>query len=117
SHNADIFPLQQYLDHKLENADDFFKPNEKTLLIHGDIRKVSNDLIDKILLERFGVTSVDIVTGGAPCESFSMAGQRKVDDDRNNLFLNILRIARHVDSKMVLFENVKGLLSKKEKDI
>jgi DNA (cytosine-5)-methyltransferase 1 len=117
SHNADVLPLQDYLDEKLENSSEFFKPNSKTLLIHGDIRNVSNKLIDKILQERFGVKSVDIVTGGAPCESFSMAGHRKEEDERNNLFLNLARIAKHTDAPMFLFENVKGLLSKKSNGI
>lgn len=113
SHNADIFELESYLNNTMDNADDFFKPNDKTLLIYGDINKVSNDLIKKILRERFLCETVDIVTGGAPCESFSMAGDRKEVDDRNELYTNILRIARSVDSKMFLFENVKGLFSKK----
>lgn len=113
NHNADVLELDDYLDGNLENANEYFLPNNKTLLIHGDITKVSNKLIKKILKERFGVETVDIVTGGAPCESFSLAGQRKEDDERNNLFLNLVRIAKTVDSNMVLFENVKGLLSKK----
>jgi DNA (cytosine-5)-methyltransferase 1 len=117
SHNADVLPLQAYVDGTLKNADKFFLPNTKTLLIHGDIRNVSNELIDKILQERFGVKSVDIVTGGAPCESFSMAGHRKEEDERNNLFLNLARIAKHTDAPMILFENVKGLLSKKSEGI
>lgn len=114
SHNADIFELENYLNGTMDNVDDFFKPNDKTLLIYGDINKVEMELINKILRERFGVTSVDIVTGGAPCESFSMAGDRKEEDDRNILYKNVLRIARGVDSKMFLFENVKGLFSKKD---
>lgn len=113
SHNADVLNLEDYLQGELENESEFFLPNKKTLLIHGDITKVSNDLIDRILNERFSVTTVDIVTGGAPCESFSLAGGRREDDERNNLFLNLERIAKHVDASMVLFENVKGLLSKK----
>ncbi|WP_044600256.1 DNA cytosine methyltransferase [Candidatus Stoquefichus massiliensis] len=113
SHNADIFELDKYLDNTLENKESFFLPNNKTLLIYGDINKVTNDLIMKILKKRFNVTSVDIVTGGAPCESFSMAGSRKEDDERNSLYKNILRIARITNSKLFLFENVKGLFSKK----
>jgi len=113
NHDADIFPLDDYLNNTLDNVEDYFKENDRTILIYGDITKVSNDLIDRFLQNRFGVQSVDIVTGGAPCESFSMAGARKQDDDRNNLFLNILRIARHLDTPMVVFENVKGLFSKK----
>lgn len=117
THNADVLPLNDYLNGKIPDIDKFFEPSEenkqRTVLIHGDIRKVSNNLIDEILLKRFEVTTVDIVTGGAPCESFSMAGQRNEEDERNDLFLNILRVARHVSSKMILFENVKGLFSKK----
>ena len=113
SHNADIFELEKYLDGTMENVKNFFEPNNNTLLIYGDINKVEVELINKILNERFNVSSVDIVTGGAPCESFSMAGDRKEKDDRNILYKNVLRIARGVSSKMFLFENVKGLFSKK----
>ena len=111
SHNADIFDLEKYLYGTMENVEQYFKENTKTLLIYGDINKVELSLIHKILKERFGVESVDIVTGGAPCESFSMAGDRKEEDDRNILYKNVLRIARGVNSKMFLFENVKGLLT------
>ena len=113
SHNAEIFELEKYLDGTMENPEHYFEKNDRTLLIYGDINKVEISLINKILKERFGVESVDIVSGGAPCESFSMAGDRKEDDDRNVLYKNVLRIARGVDSKMFLFENVKGLFSKK----
>ena len=113
SHNADIFDLEKYLNGTMENAEQYFKENTKTLLIYGDINKVEISLIHKVLKERFKVESVDIVTGGAPCESFSMAGDRKEDDDRNILYKNVLRIARGVNSKLFLFENVKGLFSKK----
>ncbi len=112
NHEADILPLARYLEDPASCAS-FFEPGDRTLLILGDINLVDDALIKKILESRFGCSSVDIVTGGAPCESFSMAGDRKEDDDRNELFMNILRIARAVDSKMFLFENVKGLFSKK----
>jgi DNA (cytosine-5)-methyltransferase 1 len=113
SHDAEIFNLDDYLTGKMEDPSHYFQPSDRTLLIYGDINKVEGSLIKKILKERFGRTSVDIVTGGAPCESFSMAGDRKEDDDRNFLYQNVLRIARAVKSKMFLFENVKGLFSKK----
>ena len=113
SHNAEIFELEDYLNGTMSDPERYFQPSQRTLLIHGDIRKVTGDLIKKILVTRFDRESVYIVTGGAPCESFSMAGDRKEDDDRNILYKNVLRIARAVDSKMFLFENVKGLFSKK----
>ena len=92
------------------------KKTKKTCLIHGDINLVSNELILEILAKKFGEDTVDVVTGGAPCESFSMAGKRLEDDDRNDLFSNILRIAHAVDAKFVLFENVPGLLTKRGKE-
>lgn len=112
SHDAEIYELQHLLDNlgKLENV---LKKTERTCLIHGDINKVSNELITEILFKKFNQTTVDVVTGGAPCESFSMAGKRLEDDSRNDLFSNILRIAHAVNSKYVLFENVPGLLTKK----
>ena len=115
SHYADIFDLEAYLNGTLENADEFFKPHDNTLLIYGDINKVEISLIKKILKERFSKDTVDLVTGGAPCESFSMAGDRKEDDDRNSLYQNVLRIAKGVEADMFMFENVKGLFSKKYK--
>jgi DNA (cytosine-5)-methyltransferase 1 len=116
THDADLFELESYLSGTMANPEQYFLPSEKTLLIHGDINLVTNELIDRILRERFNTNTVDLVTGGAPCESFSMAGKRAEGDERDDLFLNILRIARHVNSKMMLFENVKGLLSKKFED-
>ena len=112
SHDAEIYELKDLLAH-LGNLEDVLKKTEKTCLIHGDINLVSNELILEILKKKFGEDAVDVVTGGAPCESFSMAGKRLEDDDRNDLFSNILRIAHAVDSKFVLFENVPGLLTKK----
>lgn len=112
SHDAEIYELQSLLDN-LGNLENILQKTQKTCLIHGDINKVSNELITEILLKKFNQTTVDVVTGGAPCESFSMAGKRLEDDSRNDLFSNILRIAHAVNSKYVLFENVPGLLTKK----
>ena len=112
SHNAEIFELDQYLSTP-SYIEPFLCPSSRTLLIHGDINKVEGALIKRVLRERFGRSTVDVVTGGAPCESFSMAGDRKEVDDRNHLYQNVLRIAREVDSRMFIFENVKGLFSKK----
>lgn len=115
SHDAQPFELDDLIRKSADPAF-HFERSDRTLMIHGDIRNVSRDLILKILRERFDCESVDIVTGGAPCESFSMAGDRNIDDYRNVLYTNVLRIARAVNSKMFLFENVKGLFSKQAKD-
>ena len=53
-----------------------------------------------------------ILVGGPPCQSFSVAGNRKgIEDDRGNLFLYTLNIIKHKQPKYFILENVKGLLS------
>ncbi|MEQ1653698.1 MAG: DNA cytosine methyltransferase, partial [Hyphomicrobium sp.] len=56
-----------------------------------------------------GNRSVDVVFGGAPCQGFSMIGQRVLDDPRNALVREFLRIVAELEAKSFVFENVKGL--------
>ncbi|WP_025808370.1 DNA cytosine methyltransferase [Pseudomonas chlororaphis] len=52
---------------------------------------------------------VDVVFGGAPCQGFSLIGQRALDDPRNSLVKDFLRLVRELDANYFVFENVKGL--------
>ena len=56
-----------------------------------------------------GNRTVDVVFGGAPCQGFSMIGQRAFDDPRNALVRDFLRIVAELDASYFVFENVKGL--------
>lgn len=63
------------------------------------------------------IPECDILTAGFPCQPFSNAGNRKgVQDSRGMLFLECFRIIEAKMPKVVLFENVKGLLSTKDAD-
>ncbi|MCM1076389.1 MAG: DNA cytosine methyltransferase [Bacteroides sp.] len=80
-------------------------------VIHSDIRNVRReDIIPYIPSE-----GVDLVTSGMPCETFSTAGNtsRSFYDDRQFLFREGIRIAKMVNAKMILFENVPGITSKR----
>jgi len=56
--------------------------------------------------------SFDLLVGGFPCQSFSIAGKRKgFTDTRGTLFFEIARIVREKQPRLLLLENVKGLLS------
>lgn len=119
SHNAEVMHLSEYMTEKGANKEylnKFMKESTRSLVIHGDINLVDDKMIKELLLKRYGIDSkretVDIVSGGAPCESFSMAGTRTVGDERDDLFDNIVRISRTVNTKAILFENVKGMFSK-----
>lgn len=56
-----------------------------------------------------GRTPIDVVFGGAPCQGFSMIGKRALDDPRNGLLLQFLRLVVELDANYFVFENVKGL--------
>lgn len=54
---------------------------------------------------------VDIITGGFPCQPFSLAGKRQQENDERNMWPDTIRIIREVRPPFVLLENVPGLLS------
>lgn len=56
-----------------------------------------------------GDARVDVVFGGAPCQGFSMIGQRVLDDPRNSLVREFVRLVTELDASYFVFENVKGL--------
>jgi DNA (cytosine-5)-methyltransferase 1 len=57
-------------------------------------------------------SNVDLLVGGTPCQSFSVAGLRKgLDDPRGNLMLTYLAIADKYRPKWLVWENVPGVLS------
>ena len=56
-----------------------------------------------------GSRQIDVVFGGAPCQGFSLIGQRALDDPRNSLVKDFVRIVHELDANYFVFENVKGL--------
>lgn len=55
---------------------------------------------------------VDVVTGGPPCQSFSLAGQRKNNDKKDDLFSHYLKVIKFLKPKYFIMENVPGILTK-----
>ncbi len=60
-------------------------------------------------LAGIGNSSIDVVFGGPPCQGFSMIGQRMLDDPRNHLVREFVRLVVELEAKAFVFENVKGL--------
>ncbi len=56
-----------------------------------------------------GGREVDCVFGGAPCQGFSLIGHRILDDPRNRLVREFVRLVAELDARTFVFENVKGL--------
>jgi DNA (cytosine-5)-methyltransferase 1 len=70
--------------------------------VHGDFTTIGAD--------QYG--SIDLLVGGTPCQSFSVAGLRGgMDDERGNLALEFIRLAQRKRPKWIVWENVPGVLS------
>ncbi len=71
-------------------------------IVGGDISKVRLASLPK----------ADVVAAGFPCQGFSRANiHRAAADDRNNLYVHVVRFLRHIKPKFFMLENVKGILS------
>jgi len=57
------------------------------------------------------VPDSDIISGGFPCQGFSLAGPRKIDDSRNSLYRYFVKLVEIKRPKIFVAENVKGLLT------
>lgn len=74
-------------------------PNIKN---YGDITKI----------EAKDIPEFDMLVGGFPCQAFSVAGKRRgFDDTRGTLFFEVARIIKERQPRLILLENVKGLLN------
>ena len=72
-------------------------------IYHGDIEKIRNNKIP---------SDIDIVIGGFPCQGFSIANKsRHIDDSRNKLYKQMLRIIKDKKPKYFVAENVAGILN------
>ena len=73
----------------------------KATVIQGDIGKINLETIPKS----------DVITGGFPCQGFSLAGPRKIDDKRNVLYKHFVELVEKNQPYVFVAENVKGILT------
>lgn len=71
------------------------------------------DFLDN-LLEKIDNRNIDVVCGGPPCQSFSLAGKRKKFDKKDDLFSHYLEVIKVLQPKYFVMENVKGILTKEK---
>ncbi len=92
-----------------DNAVETFKLNFPDVPIyHGDIAKLSV----KECLKMTGLKpgELDVLDGSPPCQGFSTAGKRQLDDPRNQLFREYVRLLRGLKPRTFIMENVSGMV-------
>jgi DNA (cytosine-5)-methyltransferase 1 len=74
---------------------------------YDDVTKLTGDI-----LERDGITVIDVITGGFPCQDISVAGKRAGvgPNTRSGLYSEVIRLIGDLQPKYVIFENVSDLL-------
>jgi len=82
----------------------------ETPIMEGDITAISTAAILKA--GNLKPLEADVVIGGPPCQSFSLAGKRMgMDEPRGMLVLEFLRVVREALPKVFVMENVKGMVN------
>jgi len=88
-------------------AETFTRNFPEAGFILGDARRVSVELV----LEAVAGARPDAITAGVPCQGFSLNNRkRRADDQRNYLFLEVIRFAEALRAKVLVIENVPGMI-------
>lgn len=83
----------------------FNRNGTKTLC--ADMSDLKGDNVAKII----GNTSVDVIIGGPPCQGFSIAGKRIIEDERNKLYKGFVRMVEYFKPRAFVMENVPNILT------
>lgn len=96
------------------NAVETFRLNFPDVPVyHGDIAKLSVD--ECLRMAGIQPGELDVFDGSPPCQGFSTAGKRIMDDPRNQLFREYVRLLRGLRPKVFVMENVSGMVKGKMK--
>lgn len=72
---------------------------------------ITDQNVKQNIIEIAKKQKIGMICGGPPCQGFSYAGKRFIDDPRNQLFKDFIEIVRNVKPKIVVMENVEGILT------
>ncbi|MCW8929344.1 MAG: DNA cytosine methyltransferase [Gammaproteobacteria bacterium] len=81
---------------------------------HGESSGLVADLHNETptsIYKKTGIKSADIVIGGPPCQGFSIAGKRIIEDERNDLYKSFVKFVKFYKPQAFLMENVPNILS------
>ena len=98
-HSTDIFETIKFVEFDKFCQKVLYK-NFPNIPIEGDIRNVKGEEFE-----------ADVITGGFPCQPFSVAGRQKGTDDNRYLWPEMFRLIKEVKPEFVIGENVQGLIN------
>jgi len=91
--------IEKYCQHLL-------KQKWNGIKVYSDVREITKEKF-----KADGIESPEIITGGFPCQPFSVAGSRKGTDDNRHLWPEMFRIIKEFKPRWIIGENVRGIVS------
>ena len=91
-----------------DDAVQTFKKNHNTST--GIVANLKNETAKDISAKN-SIQNIDVIIGGPPCQGFSIAGKRIVEDERNELYKSFIEFVRFYKPSAFLMENVPNILS------
>ncbi len=98
-HSTDIFDTVKFVEFD-KFCQKVLQKNFPGIPIEGDIRNVKGQEFE-----------ADVITGGFPCQPFSVAGKQKGTDDNRYLWPEMFRLIKEIKPEFVIGENVQGLIN------
>lgn len=96
-----------------DNAVETFKLNFDTPIWNRDIKDCTGqEILDFCNIKK---GELDLLDGSPPCQGFSTAGKRNLNDERNDLFKEFVRLITELQPKVFVMENVSGMIKGKYK--
>lgn len=108
-HQNSHFKTLVALDFNEEAANTFKKNMPEAEVVTGDI---TDRDVKSLIIEKSKVVGINMIIGGPPCQGFSMKGKKLgLEDERNYLFKEYLKLVEELEPEVFVIENVKSLLS------
>jgi len=105
--DGDIKQAEKLKKQGVHIPDWYHKP--EPVIMERDIKTVTAEEV--LTVAKLKVGECGIVSGGFPCQGFSHAGPRMIDDPRNSLYKECVRMVKGILPRTFLFENVPGIIS------
>lgn len=108
-HQNSHFKTLVALDFNEEAANTFKKNMPEAEVVTGDITDTD---VKSLIIEKSKAVGINMIIGGPPCQGFSMKGKKLgLEDERNYLFKEYLKLVEELEPEVFVIENVKSLLS------
>jgi DNA (cytosine-5)-methyltransferase 1 len=101
------YKIELGIDHWKDAIHTFEKNHNGSKGIVADLHNDSPEKISAVT----GIKNIDVIIGGPPCQGFSIAGKRIIDDERNELYKSFVSFVKYYKPQAFIMENVPNIIT------